>query len=265
MTTPTTVFLLLGMLCLLGLSPFSLAGQSGGASHASAAEQLGPMDLPEGRLGRVLNRYYNEGMGGLSAYQRLESLRMEGDMEIGGRTFPFRIFKKKPDLFMLTMTLPGRNDWTMGYDGEVAWQQRPDLNDGKAVKMDEVQQARFLLDAAFASHLLYAKDPKKEINLIDTVPLDGRICHQIEVMFSSGYRLTYFIDTRTLHEYKVVIEDKNTGRLTEAFFDDYVKVGGMPMAREVTNFEEGEPVSILRIERIESNVGLMPWIFEMPE
>ncbi len=257
---PTT-FLLIPL--ILAATPSLCESQS--EFNADVWLRANAMETVEGRLGRVLSRYYEGGLGGADVYERVESFRFEGVYRTEAGEFPIRVFKKKPNLIKISITLPGQNSWTMGYNGKVAWQQRPDVNEGSPEKMDAAQRDRFLVDSVFISHLLYPKLPWKEIELVDTVPLDGRVCHKIAVQLPGNYVVTYFVDVRSNKKYSVVTTDKSTGRVTTSKLEDFVSVGGMPINRRAINIEDGEVTSTIEIDRIETNVGLATWIFDMPE
>lgn len=255
-------FILFGFLTSFLLSS-EVVAQSSTAERSREAAQA--MAIPDGRLGRVLERYFEEGLGGRENFNRLESLLIEGTIRADDVSRPFRVFKKKPDLFRIRIGLPGRREWVMAFDGKTGWEQHPDRNDGKARIMEGDELAAFKLDSAFASHLLYPLAQGKKMEFIDTVPVDGRICHEIRVTFDNGWVLTYFIDIRTFNEYKLLTQAPGEESPRETHFEDFRLVSGIPLAHKVTTRREGEIVNTVIIERAEANMGVMPWMFALPK
>jgi hypothetical protein len=255
-------------LCLLGLllsflSLGDLVAQTATTERAREANQA--MALPDGRLGRILERYFEEGVGGRENYARLESLLIEGTIQSEETVLPFRVFKKKPDLFRIRMGLSARREWVMAFDGKVGWEQHPDRNEGQPRVMEGNELVGFKLDSAFASHLLYPLAPGRKMEFIDTVPVDGRVCHEIRITFDSGWVLTYFIDIRSFNEYKLKTLAPGEDTPRETIFEDFRLVSGIPVAHKVTTRRGEQLINTVRIERVEANMGVMPWMFAMPK
>jgi hypothetical protein len=223
------------------------------------------MALPEGRLGRVLERYFEEGLGGKDNFNRLHSLLIEGRIQVGEVTRTLHVFKKKPDFFRVRFEFPNRREWIMAYDGRAAWDQHPLRNDGKPRLLEGEELEAFKLDSAFASHLLYPLAPGKKMEFVDTVPVDGRICHQIRVTFDNGWTLIYFIDIRTFNEFKLLSYSPQDEIPRETIFEDFRPINGIPLAHKVSTRRAGELLHTVYVDRAEANMGVMPWIFEFPK
>jgi hypothetical protein len=255
-------FLLLGLVASCLLSSEVLA-QSSAVERTREGPQA--MAIPDGRLGRVLERYFEEGLGGRENFNRLESLLIEGTIRADDVSRPFRVFKKKPDLFRIRIGLPGRREWVMAFDGKLAWERHPDRNNGQPRIMEGDELAAFKLDSAFSSHLLYPLAPGKKMEFIDTVPVDGKICHEIRVTFDSGWILTYFIDIRNFNEYKLLTQGPGENTPRETIFEDFRLINGTPLAHKVTTRRAGELLNTIIIDRAEANMGVMPWMFALPK
>ncbi len=254
-------------LCLIGLL-LSLLPLADLIARTSATERTREanqaMAIPDGRLGRILERYFEEGLGGKENFARLESLLIEGTIKSGDISRPFRVFKKKPDLFRIRVGLPGRREWVMAFDGRDGWERHPDRNEGQARVMEGDELAAFKLDSAFASHLLYPLAPGKKMEFIDTVPVDGRICHEIRITFDNNWGLTYFIDIRTFNEYKLQTLAPGESSPRETIFEDFRLVSGIPLAHKVTTRRDDQILNKVIIERAEANMGVMRWMFAKP-
>ena len=129
--------------------------------------------------------------------------------------------------------------------------------------MSEAQARRFKHSARFGNYLLYPYAQGKKIRYIDTVPIEGKICHQIQVKLDTGYQVDYYIDIRTYLEIKVVNQDLESGKTSSIVYDDYMREFGMPIAKEIQSYEDSEWISALTIDEVKVNSGIIPWMFEM--
>lgn len=259
------IFSLCGLCALsLGADPAEEPAVEGEPESIDVILRQTPMPLMEhGRLGEILNRYYKEGLGGPENWEKIQSLKVGGTLTLAGGTFDFNAYQKKP--YYIKMTIYGdRRNLVLGYDGKTAWQIMSEAQ-GKALPMPEAEARRFIHGAHFGNHLLYPYAVGKQIAYIDTVPVDGTICHQIRVTLDTGYQVDYYIDIRTYLEVKVVSLDLATGVESSVTYEDYIREFGMPIAKKVVSREAGEWVSDLVLEEIKVNSGVMPWMFKMPK
>ncbi|CAA6679979.1 MULTISPECIES: hypothetical protein [unclassified Lentimonas] len=215
------------------------------------------------RLGSILNRYYKEGLGGAENWERVVSLRVAGRLKLSGGEFDFNAYQKKPHY--IKMTIHGdHGDIRMGYDGRIAWH-AVKRGSHAAEAMEPAQARRFIHGARFGNHLLYPYATGKRMEYLDTVPVDGTICHQIRVTLDTEYQVDYFVDVRTYLEIKVVNTDLRTGTVSWVVYEDYIREFGMPIAQKVVSYKSDEWVSTLELDEVKVNSGIMPWMFKMPK
>jgi len=218
-------------------------------------------DLGEGRLAKILNRYYHDGLGGSENWDKISSLKVSGRLRLKDGEFALSAYQKKPDL--IKMTIRGnQGDLVLGYDGKDAWQDLPG-RDRKPEPMPADEARRFIHSAHFGNHLLYPFASGKTIEYVDTVPAEGNICHQIRVTLDTEYQVDYFIDIRTYLEIKVVNTDMQNGEKNGVIYKDYIREYGMPIAKQVDSYEGGEWASTLTLDEVKVNAGVIPWMFEM--
>ncbi len=218
-------------------------------------------ELGEGRLAKILTRYYTEGLGGQENWEKISSLKVSGTLTLEGGEFELNAYQKKPDL--IKMTIRGnQSDLTLGYDGELAWQHLPGRGQ-RPEPMPADEARRFIHGAHFGNHLLYPFAIGKSIEYIDTVPVEGNICHQLRVTLDTGYQVDYFIDIRSYLEVKVLNTDLINETTNSVVYRDYIREFGMPIAKQVESFENGEWVSSLTLEEVKVNSGVIPWMFKM--
>lgn len=257
----------------------SLFGLLAGVLQASASEAENRLNLSEdlltptlretampsvgeGRLARILKRYYEDALGGPENWAYIASLKVSGALKLKDGEFSLTAIQKKPNLVKMTLRQNSR-DLVLAFDGTDAWQ-RPPGRDAKAVFMDEEEARRFKHSAQFGNYLLFPYAEGKELVYMDTVPVEGSICHQIRVTLDSGFQLDYFIDIRSYREVKVANTDLASGSTNSIVYSDYILEGGMPIARKVESYEDDEWVSTLTLDRAKVNSGVIPWMFSMP-
>lgn len=248
-----------------------------GASHLNAEDRVlgvpveqidaqlreSPMpELGEGRLAKILQRYYQDGLGGFENWSKVSSLKAGGTLKLKTGDFDLLALQKKPNLIKMTISGP-QSKISLGYDGKTAWQKLPG-RDSKAEPMPDEEARRFIQSSHFGNYLLYPFAEGKEITYIDTVPTDGDICHHIRVILDTGYQIDYYLDIRTYLEHKVVNTDLRSDFVSTVIYRDYSRDPGVPIARTVESFENGKWVSTLTLDELKANTGIVPWMFRMP-
>ena len=258
-------FSLFVILCIL-VAPFSSAVETlkplGEQSELILRQTAMPV-LDETHLGRILTRHYNQGLGGPESWRKIESSRVTGSLNVDGRELEMAAYQKKPNLIKIIL-VSENGSLMLGYDGEQAWRHLPNTKDESAAPMAVEEARRFIHVALFGNYLLYPYRLGKTNSFIDTVPVNGNICHQIRVTLETDFQIDYYIDIRTYLETKVVHFDVKNKTTKSTVFSDYRWEAGMPVAQKVVSYENGELVSRLDIEEVQINTGVMPWMFKIP-
>ena len=220
-------------------------------------------ELGNSRVEKILSQYYIKGLGGNESWDDIESFQLEGNLALEGIDLVLTAFRKKPNLLKMSIQHPEIDiPIEMGYDGEVAWEQIPGQD---AQPVGDQETRRFAHNSYFGSHLLHPFREGKTVRYIDTVPIDGEICHQVQVTTAVGYTIDYYIDIRTFLEAKVVSVDNTTGFVSTLVYSDYTTEFGLPISMTIESYENGEWVSTFTIDEIKLNPGLMPWMFHLPK
>ena len=257
-----------GIFCLTALLSGAENKKSKGDSLQIPEDQITivmrqtPMpELGKGRLAKILTRYYREGLGGVENWEQISSLKVSGTLELKTGEYELNAYQKKPNLIKMTISSEQR-DLILAHDGETAWQNL--LGSKSAAEpMGEADARRFKHSALFGNHLLFPFAEGKTLQYIDTVPMEGNICHQIRVVLDTGYQVDYFIDIRTYLEIKVHNTDLLSEMTNSMIYKDYIREYGMPIAKLVESYENGEWVSRLELKEVKVNAGLVPWMFKM--
>ncbi|MEN8663119.1 MAG: hypothetical protein ABF330_11585 [Lentimonas sp.] len=220
-------------------------------------------EMGESRLEKILTRYYEQGLGGLENWEKIESLKVSGSLKTTELTYKLAACQKKPHFVKLTLRT-GKSHLTLGYDGKDAWNILSESG-GKATKMDEAVARRFIHNSHFGNHLLYPYKLGKTVSYVDTIPVEGNICHLVRVVLDTDYQIDYFIDIRSYLEVKVEHTDLRNKSVNTTVYTDYIRELGMPIAKNVISRENGEFVSEIQLDEVTINSGIMPWMFRMPK
>jgi hypothetical protein len=201
-------------------------------------------------------------LGGAENWERISSLKVSGTIKLQDGDFELSAFQKKPNLIKMAIRANQR-ELVLAYDGETAWQDLPG-SESDAEPMSAVEARRFIHSAQFGDYLLYPFAHGKQIEYLDTVPVEGAICHHIRVTLATGYQIDYFIDIRSYLVVKTVDTDLRSEKTNSIIYKDYVREEGIPIARQVESFEDGVWSSSLKLDTIKVNAGIIPWMFDMP-
>ena len=223
-------------------------------------ETIAMPDLASSKLGDILENYYNRHLGGAERWSTLESVRMRGTIDNQGRMLSVTSYQKKPDLCKLKIW---NDEYSvmLGYDGDDAW-----IKEGRSAvrDMSHAERKRFVLNSRFESLLLYPFKSDRRIEYIDAVPFKGRLCHQIRVYLEKRYEVDHFVDVRDYSLVKIDSRDTLNDHSHESVFTSYRTFDEYPVAMEVTNYENGEKVSIFYVDEVKVNSGVVPWLFARP-
>ena len=253
-----------GVLCYCALTasavevdPLAVEGEPTAVLSKIAMPEMGNQ-----RLDSILMRYYVKGMGGPEIWDKILSIRVSGQLTLKSGRYDFHVTRKKPHYLKIVIR-DGPRQVIKGYDGSVAWQSGSQVSDAK--ELSEADAREFILGAHFGSYLLYPYAPGKQIEYLDTVPVDGVLCQQVRVTLDTGFQVDYFIDALSCLELKVVTTDLQTGQISATTYEDYTHEFGVPIARKVVSSEDGKWWSTYELKDVKLNSGLMPWMFQMPK
>ena len=220
-------------------------------------------DTGDSRIGKILMRFYEKGLGGPENWESIVSMRSRGIIRLdSGMEMKMEAYQRKPNQMKLVLSQKERTVLTMAYDGEVAWRQvEGSLN---AERMDPEETRRFIHSSMFGNHLLFPYAKGKRIEYMETIPVEETVCHKVRVHLDTGYQVDYYINVSDYHELRVDNLDLHTDRVNTIQYSDYTVVSGMPMALRVENSEDDKLLSALELEEFTVNIGIMPWMFRMP-
>lgn len=212
---------------------------------------------------RILERY-TETLGGPRAVAALSSLSIEGAQIQGGKSYQFLMRKKRPNSIRYRLNA-GTTSIVCGYNGRQGWQR---TKVGEEVTIEDLSADQLSVlrgEADFDSPLFrHLEKSWNEITLVGNEQLDDAHVNVLEVKKFSKPFARYYLNSRSgLILKRVLLNQDGTSGL-ETLYRDYRKVDGCQFAFEVENRLDDQQVSLVKIEEIEVNPGLLSFYFEKP-
>lgn len=217
-------------------------------------------------LARILANYYQGSFGGFKNYQEVESIRFEGVLRLPEQSVHFIAFKKKPDYCKVVISLPDDGHYVMAYDGKDAWQlvTSGTGDSSEPVEMPPAEALDFIRDSSFGGRLMYPTLPGKKVRLLKLEEGGDARYYNLEVTMPNGQQIEYLIDLAEFKERRQVVTSSINGDREVTIYSDIRKISGMAVPFMSILTVNGEFVHETRILRAETNLGVMPWMFERP-
>lgn len=212
---------------------------------------------------RILERY-TETLGGSRAVAALSSLSVEGSQVQGGVSYHFLMRKKRPNSIRYRLSA-GTMSIICGYNGRTGWQ-RTKVGGEVTIKDLPAAQLAVLRDEADFDSPLFRHLEKSwnQITLVGNEQLDETYVNVLEVKKFSKPFARYYLNSRSgLILKRVLLNQDGTSGL-ETLYRDYREVDGYQFAYEIENWLGDQQVSLVHIETIEVNPGLLSFYFEKP-
>jgi hypothetical protein len=210
----------------------------------------------------IFKRAYLRANGGLDLLNVIQSVRMVGRMESGGGNRPFFSMKKRPDQMLLTFGLEA-HDLSFVVDGDVVWQRIRKTGQEDQVQLVGDEQAEALLGMRefFDPMMQLFFLEKGELHAIEISEWQDAPC--LSVRFS-GVEMEILVDPKTLNP-MARIERFADGRERKTVYEDYRSLRGMQEPFIIETYLDGVSQSRIVVENADVNVGVVPWMFEVPE
>lgn len=182
--------------------------------------------------------------GGLDAWQAVETLKLSGELDAGGKAqakLPFVLYMKRPHKSRLEINFAGR-DAVQTWDGDHGWKLRPFLN------RDDVEpftsaEARAAGAAAELDGLLvgYAKKGTR-VELVGAEKVEGRKTYKLRLTMKDGAKRLLWVDASTFLETKMSGDPRRLdGRPHDVavFLRDYRTVKGIKVPHLLETVVQG--------------------------
>jgi len=235
-------------------------------TYAQSIERIAPMDLSsvEPRLATVLRNYYRGTFTDEDTWSAVESIRFDGTLHLPQGVLRFTAFKKKPDFCRVVIHARG-GEVAMGYDGSDAWQLNTLEPAAQPSAMAPAEALNFIRDATTGGHLLYSGIPGKHIQLHGIITTQsGQRLYDLGVTLPDGQSLRSQLHMTTFAEVRQITTNHVSGEQEITTHEDFREIEGIRLPFISTLTVNGEQIHQSRIQRVQINQGVMPWMFTRP-
>ena len=243
--------------------PAAVAVSESQSPYAASIARFEPMDTtglnPD--LVTVLSGYYRNSFTSQKHWEQVESIRFDGTLELPNGPLRFTAFKKKPDYCKIVIFAPNGGRIVMAYDGQDAWQFNTLQPDAQPTDLDPLEALNFIRDATTGGHLLYPLIPGKQIELVGAASLNGRRHYELLVTLPDGQPIRSLLDMTTYAEAQQTTVNHVSGQTEVTTHSDFREVDGVRFPFVSTLTVEGEQMHQSRLDRVQVNLGVMPWMF----
>lgn len=210
-----------------------------------------------------------EARGGESAWQNVESARIEGKMVMAGAMeLPMTMLFKRPNSVRIELVLQGQT-MIQAFDGSNGWQVNPLMGKTEPQKMSEDEVKQVQRQAEFEGPLHNWKKKGHTVELMGQEEVDGTPAHKLKITMANGDVVYSFLDTEHFLEFKQLASATSpTGQQINlsTVVGDYKEVGDLVMAHSLEMTPEGAPQSMtISFDKVEINPELDSSLFTMPE
>lgn len=215
-------------------------------------------------LDEVLANYY-EAIGGLEAWEAVESMRVTGSMGMGqGMEMPFTMVLKRPGMIRQEFTVQGMQGIMAG-DGETYWMHMPFMGRTDPEPMPDDQVKQISRQADIEGPLMNAEEKGITLELVGKEDLEGTEVYHITVTREDGDVEHHFLDAEYYVPIQVKTKTEMQGQEMEMtmVFGDYKEINGLMMAHSIQIV--GGAGGALTMNSIEVDVEVDDSIFAMPE
>ena len=261
------------------------------STYLESIERLDPMDtigLDRG-LATVLRNYYQKNFTGEENWQQVQSIRFDGTLHLPQGVLRFTAFKKKPDYCKVVIFAGHSGRIVMAYDGTDAWQlntlqKRPATSPEKTPLLDEEgwlgeaetgwfpqpeampepDALNFIRDATAGGHLLYPKIEGKKVELLGTTTAGGERLYDLQTTLPDGQQIRSQLDMTTFAEVRQITINNLNGDEELTTHSDFHEIDGVRIPFTSTLTIDGQQIHQSRIQRVQTNLGVMPWMFSRP-
>ena len=170
-----------------------------------------------------------EARGGLAAWQKVSTMTMTGQMDLGkGVQAPYTIELKRGRKVRVELVFEGKTAVQV-YDGTNGWKVRPFLGHADAEPFTAEEASKAAGDADIDGLLIGYAERGTKIKLEGVEPVEGHDAYKVQVTLKNGQQRDVWVDKATFLELKIdgtrTVNGKQ--RNLSTYFRDYRTVDGV--------------------------------------
>jgi outer membrane lipoprotein-sorting protein len=207
-----------------------------------------------------------ESRGGIEKWKAVQSMKVTGTIDSGGRTINLVAWSKRPNLSRQEMSFQGQK-MVQAFDGTHVWVLSPGAGEDKAQEVKGAQADLARAQAEFDSVLLDYKQKGHKVELVGKETDEGHDVYHLRVTRKGGDVQQYFLDAESGMERKITstLKGPNGETATATIeFGDFREVDGVKVPFTIKNMLDDRLISQVTVSKVEFNVPIDDNLFQMP-
>lgn len=230
----------------------------------------GALRAQDRTLEQVLQCHY-ENIGGLDAWQNLQTMEVSGTMTMTGpqgvMEVPITMYAKRPRKQRLELSMQGMTG-IQAFDGETGWMLMPFMGQTSAEEMPAEMTQQMREESDIDGPLIGYEAEGIQLELMGQEEVEGTPAYRIKVTMPNGDEQTYFLETEYCLPIKVQATMEQAGQSydVESIMGDYKAVDGLLMPHSIERrmgMQAGSQT--MTLEEVTLNQPIPDSIFAMPK
>lgn len=182
----------------------------------------------------ILDQYF-ENIGGVEAWQKLNSMKIIGTTSMQGMEFPITVYSKRPNLEMVEVSVQGMQI-VQAFDGKTAWSINPMMGSSDPTKAAE-EEATEAAKRQFEDNFINYKEKGHTVELLGTKEIEGTETFEIKLTKNTGDEEIHYFDSENyvpIMMRSFAAAGPMKGQTVETYLSDYEEHEGLmvPMSME---------------------------------
>lgn len=219
-------------------------------------------------LGQLLPKYI-KATGGVARLSSVSSLRIDAEnISENGTVTQFTVYKKRDNKIKAVAISSDGSRTIQAFDGQEAWMLFESEKNTSFKWMSEAEKFALVRDALIESPIVDPKAAGVEVEYqgVDSSSTTGQKFYKILVSYPNGSTTTYYIDSNTYVERRIVMTDAlaEPPTTTEIIPSDYQMVDGLNVAHRSIQRDSGGGRSEFVVKNVVVNPGIFDEVFQVP-
>jgi outer membrane lipoprotein-sorting protein len=234
---------------------------------ALLALPMGGLAAQQKTLDQVLQCHY-EAIGGLKAWQDIESMQAFGSMQAGGIQAPLVMYEKRPQMQRVEFTYQGMTG-IQAFDGQTGWMIMPFAGSTEPETMPEEQAKQMREGGGIDGALVDYQKKGIQVKLVGTEDVSGTQAYRLEITMRDSTVQYYDLDTDYCLPFRVEGKRQQGDQTLEyeTTIGDYKPEAGLMMPHSIQTQVKGMPqaAQTITLDSVKVNVPLPDSLFTMPK
>lgn len=204
--------------------------------------------------------------GGLEKLQSVNTMRLQGTMNIQGMDMPLTVLSKRPNKMRQEMTMQGQTV-IQAYDGQTVWAINPMMGSTTPQAIQGPPADAVKSQSLFDGPLVGYKDRGDTLEVVGPADVAGARTWKLKLTRQDGKAMYIYLDADTGLEkqWSATMEQGGMTMEIDTIMSDHQPVDGIQVARTMRTLVGGQAMGALTVSSVEFNVPIEDAVFSMPK